>query len=537
MLNFEKTTLEKKGEDDSLDLPQTEEKIGVEGEKPSGLDSIERAEKGMLERLKGKALSLCKFFMVLSSAVPLPAVTAAEVAGDFSDSGKNKNEAMANEIIFENSAFKLFVSPDKKSKNDQEVAKKIGLIHVEAVCDGELQTVNFTAEDLEKNPSLEVRGFLKGVMVLGDEVDVKINGEKTRQLESGTRENGKIKVGMPCLRTNDNLEIGEFSRSLSDSRVDSAYISEYLKEEGAGGKGKVPGTAYRGTFEKTETMNPIGYEQNNFVEVSGKNGKYVLPIKQEIEVISKKFSAGHHSVDLLYVGNGVEQFKKNKEINEKIQIISHAIGQIEDSLCDKKLVKGFEVINTELKNAQAEYGGYVRFTTGYLNGEDSATIINTTEHEVIHHHFFLNKLDENTELRELFADLQGYEGELKEEILKDGGLPQIVVAYSGANKNKDFFEFIKESNFFSKGGGHPTSNVREFICSLTHSLIYSDKLEGNLSKINQGDGQLSVKEQQLGILDNYEKTILVMLKASDSKKEKKFFEEKLGDILKLKEKL
>jgi hypothetical protein len=498
---------------------------------PDAAENFVKEERGIMERLRGRANSLGKVFLLLSAFSSLaPAKERPNL------NSETKIEASVQEIIFENSAFKLAASPDKKSKNDPEVAKKIGLVHVEAVCDGVLQTVNFTAEDLEKNPSLEVNGFLKGVMVLGDEVETKFNGKKARQLESGTRENGEIKVEMPWLRMNDIVGIEKFSQSLSDSRADSGYILEYLKMEGAGDKDKIPGTAYQGTFEKAETMNPMNYIKDNLVEVSGKKGKYVLPIKQEMEVISKKFSAGHRAVDFLYVGSGLEQFKNDKVMNEKMKNVSYAIGEIEDSLSDKKLVKGFEIINTKEKNAQAEDNGYIRFTTGYLNDEDSAEIVNTTEHEVIHRHFQENELGKNMELRGYFADLRGYQGSLKGEILKEGEMPEMFAGFSGADKNEAFFKFIEESNFFSMEGGHTTADIEEFICSFTHSLIYSDKLEGNLSKMSQTEGQPSVREQQLGILNNYDKTISAMLKASNSKKEKQFLEKKSIEISILKNK-
>lgn len=495
------------------------------------VENFNKEERGIMERLRGKAASLGKIFLLLSA---FSSTTSAKEHPNLNT--ETKIETLSQEVIFKNSAFELVASPDKKSKNDPEIAEKIGLIHVEAVCDGELKKINLTKEDLEKNPLLEVNGFLKGVMVLGDEVETKINGEKARKLNSKKSKEGEIKIEKPWLFLNDIVKLDEFSNSLGDSRADSVFIHDYLTNIGAG-QDKIPGTAYRGTFEETEIMNPMSYTKNNFVEIFGKNGKYILPIKQEVEIISEKTQAGHNFVNLLYVGSGAEQFKKDEEMNKKLGDINFAIGNIEDSLSDKKLVKGVEIINTKEKNAQAEIGGYIRFTTECLKESNSKQLTNTVEHEIIHRHFMESNLGENKGLREYFADLRGYNGELKDDILKKGKVEEIFVDFYGANKNENFFRFIEESNYFMMGGGHTTADIEEFICSLTHSLIYSDKIEENLSRLVQEKDQSSGEREKTDILNNYEGSIAAMIKASHSKKEKEFLEKKMVEILNLKDKL
>jgi hypothetical protein len=208
------------------------------------------------------------------------------------------------------------------------------------------------------------------------------------------------------------------------------------------------------------------------------------------------------------------------DFDARLDAVSNGIDLVESAVgCT--LVERVKIVDLDNPRGAAACDGSSDiwlYANAFLN-ESIDELSTISSHEALHILVDRLGLVKDSEVRELFASLWGYDEFSRErfDIVVSGLVP--LTDPDAAPYNGAFFAFIDERNFLDPmKGGHSHESLEEFCVSLLHSLIYSDRLLGNLERPIELDGPgdesraLSADEREF-IIENYFGAVRTLLQA------------------------
>ena len=140
-------------------------------------------------------------------------------------------------------------------------------------------------------------------------------------------------------------------------------------------------------------------------------------------------------------------------------------------------------------------------------------------HESLHVYVNIKGLAEDGDVRQLFADLKGYD-EFSEERFMTTAMGVVPPQSARAGDDRElFFAFIDERNFLDgMTGGHSRDNIEEFCVSLFHSMMFLERFEQNLDHSLSvpgmtKQGHFLTLEEKAAITESYVGAVQVMSEA------------------------
>jgi hypothetical protein len=341
------------------------------------------------------------------------------------------------------------------------------------VVDGKFLPRVFLREELEKRDRLSVDGYVSGVVVLCErEMSVSINGRMLSKIQKG--EDGRLNLesaGRP----------GAVRFPFSGRDRDEPYFAEPLE---AGRRKWSGGAGY--FLLANPTGNLITADANLSITLESKGRKLVVEVRQngsrDLHISPPFFD---RSVTFKYVGTRLQELRgAHADFESRLQAVAEGVRLVE-SRFNTELVSQVTIIDCEgIHNAiTSREGTEVWFYVDVLLKEPVIELGTIAAHETLHKLVGKLRLSETPELRKLFAELKGYDLFSKERfmLVLTGAVPSDCSEPTGFQDL--FFAFIDEKNFIDgMKGGHSGENLEEFCTSMTHSLLFIDKLEQNLNK-------------------------------------------------------
>jgi hypothetical protein len=400
----------------------------------------------------------------------------------------------------------LTVEQENASSLSSNVAEKVRSICIYSVSNGRLKPLIFTEREIQERGYLNVEGYVCGVVLLGEDgVTASIDNQKMSQIKRNSDGSFTLKY---------------FGRSkLEELHLDDELHFRY-------GKDKEGKTFLAGgySFFPPIAGDAISLKENFSINLESEEGAIEIPVQQNAYNGTRTvcLSSDCETDRLLFRFVGVKPedvSDQSAELEGKLRVIAEGIHSIESAI-GMDLVNHINVIDYEgVSNAvTCEEGADVWFYAQALRKQPVEELRTIAAHEALHKLVARKGLTGSPEIRELFADLRGYD-ELSLErftIVMTGDVPP---AENGANGvNSALFAFINEKNFLEgMKGGHSQTNLDEFCTSFLHSLLFIDRLEQNIHNpvaLPGGTDQpqhLSAQEKSL-MLDNYKKTLEIMIR-------------------------
>lgn len=428
------------------------------------------------------------------------------------DAASTHSEASA--IATDSAALELPTVDMDRLVGHDEILDKIDMLLLHKVSRGQLQHMVLTGEDLMTAGSVEIDGYVSGIVVFCDEeMTVYAANQKMERIR-------KNPDGTLSLQYDGNLVPGE------------------LPAEGAGGacldaKHRAPGKVDRSraclpacgySLFPPIKGNSVSTNDQFVLSFEWQGRSFQIPVRQNgiCSLGAPCASAGHpEGVSFRYIGNRLAQLtKQSLNLEKRIHAIMKGAGFVETAfqtlLIDRVTILDYEGIRNAVMS-EGDDGIWVYIRT--LREEPLAELETIAEHETLHKYVSAKRLAKDTGVRRLFADLKGYDALSPERFLLMMGGDSIQKSPRQESAQSLFFAFINERNFLAeKKGGHSHENVAEFCTSFLHSLMYLDRLDQNLDrpvKLSAGARQahlLTLREKKI-ILDNYLKTIRVLLRS------------------------
>lgn len=472
-------------------------------------EKLVNQERTLLSRFRGKARNIAKVLTLVTALTITPEfIRAAEAE----QREALKIEQVEPEKAIEKQFYTLKFHEDIKAP--PEIIENIELVYFYVVNDGEVKPIILSQEELNKSPFLDIDGYISSILIFcKDETDVRLNDKRPKKIQRYEHDNYISLNGSAVypekLKTK---EYGEevFQKLLSGEVVEGEEGFNFLKG------GYFFGEDAGSPFYVGSAVNNL--ENNKLVfTLSGKT--YNLDIKQkafqkfkEINLDSKR---SRDDIVFQYRGNAPDEFLKIEQLDERLQAIGRGANNVED-ISDINLIDRVHLIDYNIDQAIADREEkFISFFSGNLKKDSPEGVRIATEHEVLHKYVFEKGLTESLEVREIFADLKGYTGKEREQIIRSGWIP--FDDFEAEYTNKVFFSFIDEDKFFGQGGGHSHGNIWEFCTSFTHTLMEIERLEENLDKPihreelgTEKELKLS-REEKVTILDNYITVLGVMI--------------------------
>jgi len=377
--------------------------------------------------------------------------------------------------------------------NFQQISDKWGYIFLQILHNKKIKHVVLTPEDFKgaNNPVIQVNGFVVHSLICVDSTVTSVDFGTEADIDKAelavmSSYPGSILCGTSLLLPR-GLASGEFD--------DEFYIQNHNSRS----------VYYIGGFS---SHLPISHDQDIVLTVTHGGIKYGILLKQPPLVKVAHFNevpgTKYDDLAIIYVGNNYSSFEGKYDLEPILANINKAVKNVEVTF-QINLIDEVHFIDHGMDNAQATVR-YIVLYTGALNNPDK-TVVESTEHEVLHLLVFWMDLTQDKGLRNWFADLNGYTGTDRARIVNHGFIP--FADFEDDYQNKVFFDFINESSFIGRGGGHSNGNVFEFYTSFVHSLMYVDRLEANLSKLTP--------EQRTIVIDLYHTTLKKIIKKSKGK--------------------
>jgi len=482
------------------------------------LGKLSQQEKGFLGKFRGKAGDIAKVLVLVTVLSAAPGFVRNIYA---QAEGSPKIEQTEKEKQLKKKFYSLEFQ--KNIESQSEIAEKINLIYLSVINNGEAKPIILSSEELRKNPTLDIDGYIANIMIFDkEEMDISLNQNEAKKI-------GKLK-GEDYIDLNggavypDELETEEYGKEIFQQLIDRE-VSKDKKGRSFLRGGYFFGRSTRSLY----SGKPINNLENNTLTFKIDDKIYTIPIKQKVSQEFRKINldSERQRDDLVfnYLGNDRDRFLGIEEMDEKLQAIAEATNNVE-SISDMDIVDRVYLIDYKANNAFADAKEkFITFLSGYLEKNSVEDVKIVTEHEILHKYVFEKGFTEDPQVREIFANLKGYTGDKKQRIIEQGFIP--FDDFNENYKNKEFFAFVNEKDFLGKGGGHSHGNIWEFCTSFTHSLMYLDRLENNLEKFSG--------EEKSTILDNYIVVLKTMIKYDNQKDE--FLKDKLKHLEEIKEKI
>lgn len=221
-----------------------------------------------------------------------------------------------------------------------------------------------------------------------------------------------------------------------------------------------------------------------------------------------------------YLGSDPAQFNTPAG-RVRFEALTEGIRKIEQAF-GRELVQNINIIDLKGYNNALSLKGkneiwiYTDTFWGYESGELRSMASHESLHIFVDHCGFTGE----PAIRELFADLMGFNPRSKERftLLTTGHLPRGYASWP--KPLSSFWGFINERHFIDgMSGGHSSDNIDEFCTSFLHSLLYTENLEENLTKAisiaPRKPPRLMSSEERGRLVQLYRKAVEVFHSAAD----------------------
>jgi hypothetical protein len=379
---------------------------------------------------------------------------------------------------------------------------------VEALCIYQIQngypTVRFfSGNELKAGQAIMVEGYISGVVLLSNKfIEASVAGLPLKKLQIDTDVSHDL-TGYKNIQPEELAAVfrnaGRFDFDLNRLKGKYAWFP------------RIPG----------DTI----CIQNQFsIILKGADQTLEVPVfhtgSVNLSTLSSKPEKAGYGMNFRYFGNNTAQFEMN-DFEVRIKAIIEGIQTVESFVGDKLITSVNLLDYFGINNALTSDGRTEIWIYPDIFWKESIEELRTiARHETLHVLVDRTRLRKNPDLRELFADLRGFDAFSVERfaLITTGFLPPDIRRTGNPDSIHILFAFINEKNFF-KGmkGGHSQDSLDEFCVSFLHSLLFPEYLDRNLRKsliLPGGKTIILSPEEQESLLETYLITIEKMITAT-----------------------
>jgi len=396
------------------------------------------------------------------------------------------------------------------------MAKKISMIKLYTVHNGGTDTQIVKPENSGRPWTCTVDGYVTGIVVLAkEELEVSLDGQRLTMIR-------KNQNGTYSIQNTGGIGADEFETLSTSISSEMKTLSEQHPEEQTLLRSSLKGYSY---FPRVigDTVTP---RSDFLVTLESEKQMLALAVRQQGYQplsIAQRPAEIPGAIEFEYLGERLDSFESIGDIEAKLRAVTEGIIAVEQTF-KINLVRRVNILDYEgIHNAiTCEGKDDIWFYINTLKQEPVSELKSMAEHEALH--ILVNRagMASNYDLRELFADLKGYDV---------FSLNRFMLVTRGITSSKNdsessealFFAFIDEKNFLAgMKGGHSSHNLQELCTSFLHSLMYIDRLKPNLSQLRalrDGQGRMRVltAEEKVNIFNTYMKMLeALMVGVSDS---------------------
>lgn len=392
-----------------------------------------------------------------------------------------------------------------------EILDKIDLILLHRISRGQLQSTILTREDLQTTKSLDIDGYISGIMAFcKEEMTIYAADQKMQRIRKNR--DGSLFLQYYGKITPDELILANAGSTYDVRHPARSKTDRFGARLVACGYSLFP--LIRGDSVSSNNRFLLSFEWGD--------QSFQIPIRQsgfcslDTPCVSPQHPEGF---TFRYIGNRLEHLtQQSPNLEDRIHALMKGAGSVEKAF-DAQLINQVNILDYEgIRNAvvSEEKEGIWIYIRTLL--EESFTELETiAEHEVLHEYVKWKQLTKDTGLRQLFADLKGYAPLSSERFFLMMGSDAIQGSFTQESAQPLFFAFIDEKNFLEGGkGGHSHKNVAEFCTSFLHSIMFLDRLEQNLNrpvKLSADAAHIHHLswQEKTTLLDNYLRALEVLV--------------------------
>lgn len=400
-----------------------------------------------------------------------------------------------------------YSGPVEPTSEYRSMARRIKLIQLYRVDQGKSEKLVLTQNDLQARSLVTVDGYVSGIVALCEgEMAVSVDGQRMSPIKVGAD-------GAMWVKNIGKLGYPDFFAPAAPR--DHGFGP--LKMKQAAQDPSLLAGGY--TFFPEVSGDAVSPEARFSISFDANGEKMDLTVQQSgytrLCAVAPELPLARAPIPFFYAGiPRAEYCRPSAEIDGRFSAIAKGIGAVESSF-SCSLVDVVTILDAgDRHDAVTSYGRRrIWFYNNAFAREPMEELAAISEHESLHILVDLLRLTDRLEIRELFADLKGYDGLSHErlELVTSGRTPARPEGHQ--DEHALFFAFISEKNFL-KGmkGGHPYADLEEFCTSFLHSLMYIERFGDALSRLikrpDSPHGFLSVKEKD-AIVDDYLRTLEV----------------------------
>jgi hypothetical protein len=369
------------------------------------------------------------------------------------------------------------------------------------VKNGKVRKSYHSEADLFDSPEIRVDGYVAGIVAFTDaEQDIYVDSIRLRKVSR--KKDGGLVFNHYGKANPEEIFILE-----SADNQDSANpeINRYFRDDSVSGYSFFP-------IIPGDAVSPDNRFSIDFVKHGNKFEVRVLQ-KGYVELPAKEAFPDNGACKIRYLGDRFDFLERQvPDFEERIDAIVEGIAEVEKAF-EIRLVRKVNVVDCDgIHNALTRAGhDDIWFFVETFKNEPVYELKTIARHEVLH--LLVDKYDftKSTGIREIFADLKGYDALSFERffLVTQGKAKN---RYAKSEKNHPLFAFVNEKNFLpGSKGGHSQDNLDEFCTSFLHSLMYSELIGPNLDRsleLNPDSPSIRLgTEEKREILDYYRRTI------------------------------
>ena len=364
--------------------------------------------------------------------------------------------------------------PDIPPAEHRRVASRVKLLQLNFVDRGKPGKTMLSSSDLQTRSQLTINGYVSGVVALcADEMAVSVDGWPM----------APIRVG-----ADGALWLKNFGR-MAESELLAPYRKPPLERLEAGNLAAARRSAFLDggyAYFPAVAGDAVATAERFTIRFLAGSQQLNLTVQQQgyrlICSIAPEKLLAREPIPFFYAGEPTDRLggRTAAELDARLKAVAKGIEAVESAFSNT-LIDGVTIIDSPGRRNAVTCSGSRRiwFYSATLFGEPLEELVVIAEHESLHILVDLLQLTQSTALRELFADLKGYDDWSLErlELLTFG---RVARARSGAGQTtpSPLLAFISENNLLEGArGGHADADLDEFCTSFLHSLMHSDRLE------------------------------------------------------------
>jgi hypothetical protein len=351
------------------------------------------------------------------------------------------------------------------------VAGRINLLQLNLVDRGLTRKTVLTSADLQTRSYVEVDGYVSGVVALcEDEMAVSVNGRRMAPI---------------IIRPDGDLWLNNFGKVaagdlLAQSPTPPRHESERRNHSAAAQRPAFLAGGY--TFFPAVAGDAVAHAERFTIRFTAGMQQLDLTVQQQgyrlvRSIVPEKILA-REPIPFFLAGGLTPHFggRSPGDLDARLQAVAKGIGAVESGFFNP-LVDGVTIIESPGQHDAVTCNGWRRiwFYSAAFLGEPLDELAVIAEHESLHILVDLLQLTQRTAMRELFADLKGYD-DLSLERMELVTFGRVGPRPGGGQVSPSpLLAFISEKNFLEGAkGGHAEADLEEFCTSFLHSLMYMD---------------------------------------------------------------